>query len=101
MNAIALTEGELALVRAILQEHLPPDVKVSVFGSRAGGRVKPFSDIDLLLEGPAPLSLSQLGTLADAFDESLLPYKVDLVDRRSVDDRFGAIVDATKVPLPR
>ncbi|VWX53480.1 nucleotidyltransferase family protein [Novosphingobium sp. 9U] len=100
MIPIALEQADLDLVRSILRAHLPEDVTVCVFGSRAGGRVKPFSDIDLLLEGPAPLSLSQLGTLADAFDESLLPYKVDLVDRRSVDEGFGAIVDATKVPLP-
>lgn len=84
-----------------MRAHLPDDVMVTVFGSRAGGRVKPFSDLDLVLEGPARLSLSLLGTLADAFDESLLPFKVDLVDRLSVSESFGAIVDATKVPLPR
>ncbi|MBB4857284.1 putative nucleotidyltransferase [Novosphingobium chloroacetimidivorans] len=99
MTPIALGDADLDLVRSILRAHLPGDVQVAVFGSRAGGRVKPFSDLDLVLEGPGPLSLSLLGTLADAFDESLLPIKVDLVDRLSVDESFGAIVDATKVPL--
>lgn len=42
-----------------------------------------------------------ISLLADAFDESLLRYKVDLVDRLGVSDAFGAIVDATKVPLLR
>jgi predicted nucleotidyltransferase len=100
MTAIALDDAELAQVRSILRTCLPTDVEVAVFGSRAGGRVKRFSDLDLVLEGPAPLPLSLLGKLADAFDESLLPFKVDLIDRRSVSDTFGGIVDATKRPLP-
>lgn len=100
MTTITLSDTELAQIRSILLAHLPHDVEVAVFGSRAGGRVKRFSDLDLVLEGPEPLSRSLLGTLADAFDESLLPFKVDLIDRRAVSDDFGAIVDATKRPLP-
>lgn len=100
MSEIALEDAELAQVRSILRAHLPEDVAVAVFGSRAGGRVKRFSDLDLVLEGPAPLPLSLLAMLAEAFDESLLPFKVDLVDRRAVGESFGAIVDATKRPLP-
>lgn len=100
MSAIALEDAELAQVRSILRAHLPEDVAVAVFGSRAGGQVKRFSDLDLVLEGPAPLPFSLLGMLAEAFDESLLPFKVDLVDRRAVGESFGAIVDATKRPLP-
>lgn len=100
MTTIALSDTELAQVWSILRAHLPQTVDVAVFGSRAGGRVKKFSDLDLVLEGPEPLPWSLLGTLADAFDESLLPFKVDLIDRRAVSDEFGAIVDATKRPLP-
>lgn len=100
MSEIALEDAELAQVRSILRAHLPEDVAVAVFGSRAGGQVKRFSDLDLVLEGPAPLPLSLLGMLAEAFDESLLPFKVDLVDRRALSESFGAIVDATKRPLP-
>ena len=97
---VTLSDTELAQVRSILFCHLPQDVEVAVFGSRAGGRAKKFSDLDLVLEGPQPLPWSLLATLADAFDESLLPFKVDLIDRRNVSDEFGAIVDATKHPLP-
>ena len=99
MNEIALKDAEVAQVRSILAAHLPSNVRVAVFGSRAGGRVKPYSDLDLVLEGPEPLPLALLGMLADAFDESLLPFKVDLIDRLSVHDDSGAIVDATKRPL--
>lgn len=96
---LALTAGELAQVCAILADHLPPGVRVGVFGSRAGGTPKPFSDLDLVLESEAPLPLPLLAELAEAFDESALPWKVDLVDRRAVTDAFGAIIDASRVPL--
>lgn len=96
---LALAEAELAQVRAILRAHLPPGVQAAVFGSRAGGRPKPWSDLDLVLEGDAPLPLSLIAALAEAFDESALPWKVDLVDRRTVSAAFGAIIDAARVAL--
>lgn len=98
-EAIRLTEIEMAEVRSILGRFLPPDVKVFVFGSRAHGRLKPWSDLDLSLEGTEPLSWSILADLAEAFDESRLPWKVDLVDHASVSPQFGEIVDAKKLPL--
>lgn len=95
-----LSDTELAEVGAILARHLPRHVKVFVFGSRAGGTVKPWSDLDLLLDGGSPLPFEWLGGLAEDFDESRLPWKVDLVDRRTISAEFGRIVDAGKVPFP-
>lgn len=42
-----------------------------------------------------------MADLPEAFDASLLPFKVDLVDRHSLSNEFAAIVDATSKPLPR
>lgn len=97
---VHLDASELATVKRILAEHLPAGVRAVVFGSRAGGKPKPWSDLDLSLEGPAPLPLELLARLAEAFDESPLPWKVDLVDRRAVSDAFGRIIDITKIALP-
>lgn len=99
-RAIVLAPAELAEVRAILARHLPDSVKVWVFGSRAGGNPKPWSDLDLVLEGSDVLPLSLLAELAEAFDESALPWKVDLVDRRTVTPQFRAIIDRDAPPLP-
>lgn len=96
---LALTAPELATVRAILAAHLPPGTTAAVFGSRARGTAKPWSDLDLALEGPSPLPLATLAALAEAFDESDLPWKVDLVDRATTTPAFGAIIDADKVSL--
>ena len=97
----ALTEGQLAEVRAILDAHLPGQVSASVFGSRAGGTPKPWSDLDLVLHGPAALPLSVLAALAEAFDESALPWKVDIVDRHAVSDDFAKIIDGAPKAMLR
>ena len=82
-----LPQHELELVRAILKEHLPGKA-VWVFGSRAtGGRMlKRFSDLDLAVEGK--LTWQESAGLTDAFEESLLPIKVDLVELGLVDAEF-------------
>lgn len=96
---LALSEQELRTVRLILRRHLSSRFKVYAFGSRAGGRVKPWSDLDLSIEGDAPVPLATLGALTDDFDESDLIWKVDLVDRATVGEAFGKIIDANKLPL--
>ena len=98
-KAILLNPEERRIVRAILSLHLPPGTQVFVFGSRAGGRTKPLSDLDLSIDAAQPLPMATLAGLADAFDESSLPWKVDLVDRASVSEAFGKIIDAAKLPF--
>ena len=100
--ALALKPSDERIVRAILTQHLPPGTRVFVFGSRAGLSPKPpktMSDLDLSLEASCPLPLAILARLAEEFDESPLPWKVDLVDRASVSEAFGKIIDAAKLPL--
>jgi predicted nucleotidyltransferase len=99
-KTLALTPAELAQVCSILSAHLPAGVRVSVFGSRAGGTPKPWSDLDLALTGGGPIPLALLAEMVEAFDESALPWKVDLVDRGTVSADFGAIIDANAVNLP-
>ena len=95
----ALTDMEKATVIEILHAHLPAETHVHVFGSRATGQCKPWSDLDLAIEATAHLSLSTLASLAEAFDESSLPWKVDPVDRRAVNEEFGRLIDLHKVSL--
>ena len=52
---------------------------VWVFGSRAVGAHKPFSDIDLLFETESPLPLGFISGIRDDLENSRLPIKVDLV----------------------
>jgi predicted nucleotidyltransferase len=79
MLTLASTPAELAIVIAILGLHVPQR-DVWAFGSRVQGSTKAFSDLDLVILGEQPLPLATMAELAQAFIESDLPYKVDIVD---------------------
>lgn len=96
---LKLSRVELAEVKAILRAHLPRGVRVCVFGSRAGGVPKPWSDLDLALDAGKPLPLAVIAELAEAFDGSALPWKVDLLDRNVASDAFVKIIDGGTLPL--
>lgn len=51
--------------------------RVILYGSRAKGNYKPFSDIDLTIVGPK-LSHADRNEIAREIDDLLLPYEVDL-----------------------
>ncbi len=73
-----LTSDELRQVRTILATHLAGR-EVRAFGSRAAGRAKPHSDLDLVAMGDEPLAdLTRAELLAD-FDDSDLPFRVDIL----------------------
>ncbi len=85
------------IVRAILARHVPPGVSVAAFGSRATGKARRHSDLDLALQGEGPLPPSLLADLAEAFDESDLPWKVDLIDWAAATEGFRQIVDQDRM----
>ena len=97
---INLAPEHRRLVLAILRAHLPAEASAWVFGSRVTGRARRYSDLDLAIDAGRPLSLDELAVLAEAFRESDLPYRVDVVDWRGIDDRFRRIVDAERTALP-
>jgi len=74
-----LSAVQRQLVREIVQR-VVPGAEVRVFGSRATGRARPFSDLDLLFLEPPRLSWQQRADLADAFEASELPFRVDVVE---------------------
>ncbi len=88
---LQLTEKDQALVDAILKKHIPRR-HVVVFGSRTTPMVKPHSDLDLCILGKTPLSLYQLAQLRDAFAESALPMRVDIVDWAVATPEFKNII---------
>ena len=91
MPTIDVPAAALTAVIGILARHVP-DREIRVMGSRVGGRAKPFSDLDLVVMGDEPLDLRTLGQLRDAFDESNLPFVVDIVEWASASDAFRRII---------
>ena len=98
-NPVDIRPDHLDIVHGILREHLPVGVKVWVFGSRANWTTKDSSDLDIALEGEGKLSHKLLGQLEDAFEDSSLPYTVDVVDLNRIGDSFKRIVESQRAPL--
>ena len=90
----------LKTVQAILRRHIP-DREIRAFGSRVSGKVKPFSDLDLAVMGNEPLPALLLADLKEAFSESDLPFKVDIVDWAETKENFRSIIQAAYVVVQR
>ena len=86
------------LISQILQNHAPA-YEVWAFGSRARFQAKPFSDLDLAIISNQPLPLVLHTTLTNAFAESNLPFRVDLVDWATTNNAFRQIIAQDKVVI--
>lgn len=89
---IDLTASQLDEVRAILVRHAP-DCVVWAFGSRVTGKAKPYSDLDLAIRSrDGLLGFERLAMLREAFAESTLPIRVDVVDWHSLPPSIQGII---------
>lgn len=70
-----LSEGQRCAIVGVFAEFAEVQ-KAILYGSRALGRYRPGSDIDLTLVGP--LDLQTLNRISLALDDLLLPYVIDL-----------------------
>jgi type I restriction enzyme S subunit len=86
------------LVRDILRRHAD-GIEVWAFGSRTKGTAKPYSDLDLALISERPVDLARSAALADAFSESDLPWRVDIVDWATTDDAFRRIIERDRMVI--
>ena len=87
------------LVLTILRAHLPDGAEAWVFGSRATSRAHRYSDLDLAIDAGRSLTLDERARLAEAFCDSDLPYRVDLVDWHGIDDRFRKLIANQRIGL--
>ena len=90
-TSLQLAPAHLMMVQAILADHLP-QARVLAFGSRAAGTPRKYSDLDLAIIQPEPLSLHTISRLKIAFEDSDLPICVDVVDWNQADTEFKAMV---------
>ena len=97
---IDIRADHLRIVHDVLARHLPDGVRVWVFGSRATWATKDSSDLDLALEGDTQVPARSLAALESAFEDSDLPYAVDVVDVNRIGRRFRRIVEQQRVRLP-
>lgn len=98
-NSFGLTTRDMKTIQNILKKY-PIVKKVNVFGSRAKGNFKKGSDIDLAIMNES-VSEDVILKLITDFEESSLPYRVDIVNYPTLTDstlkehidRVGKLID--------
>ena len=88
---VDLNPAHLAIVEHILAEHVP-EYEVRAFGSRATWNAKDHSDLDLVVVGGEPLPNRTLASLKEAFEESRLPMRVDVIDWNAITEGFRELI---------
>lgn len=77
---------DLELVRRIIRAHLADKgVRVQLFGSRARGDARTWSDIDIAVQAEPVLPAGILSSLREALEESSCLLNVDVVDWNDAD----------------
>ncbi len=80
----------------ILQSHLA-DVPVCAFGSRVKGTARAYSDLDLAIM--EVVSSKKISQLRRDFEESRLPFPVDVLEWPKISPSFQQAISADLVPL--
>lgn len=96
-----ISPADLATVWRILHDVLPKDTAVWVFGSRAKWTTGRASDLDLAVDAGRPLTRREEAGLSDQFEQSDIPYKVDVVDWHGISSSFRRAIEKDRVPLPK
>ena len=90
---IQVSEKEREIIDGIISQ-LASDCDVLIFGSRYHGKAWEYSDLDLAFAGEEKLGFDRCFLLKDAFSESDLPFRVDVLDYHAISPEFRAIIDS-------
>lgn len=76
-------------IKRIVFKHLSlKKYKIFVYGSRATGRARKWSDYDIGVMGKEEAPQTVLASLSEELENSNIPVNVDVVDFHHVSDRF-------------
>ena len=95
------------MVLALVERHLP-GTRVWAYGSRVRGTTRRKSDLDLVVFA-APEQWVEVGDLREAFEESDLPFRVDLFVwddlpesfRERIRNEYAVLAEASGARGPR
>ncbi len=91
-DSVDLNPNHLATVKDILAEHVP-ECEVRAFGSRTTWTARDYSDLDLAVVGERPVDWRTLSRLKEAFEESNLPMRVDVLDWHAISESFREVIE--------
>ena len=100
MVSFGLTPAQYSLLDELVIVPLKRyGARVFIFGSRATGKQKKFSDVDILFESKSKILIADLGAIKSAIEDSDFPFKVDLVNRAEMADSYLKSADLEKIEV--
>ena len=96
-TAVDIRPHDREILYSLLSQYLP-DTTVWAYGSRATGNALPWSDLDLVVFTKANQK-HQLSLLKEAFEESNLSFRIDLLEWDWLPDDFKANIEASHAVL--
>lgn len=94
---IDITAEQRKTLLALLRQHLP-GTTAWVYGSRVKWTARPESDLDLVVFA-TPAQEHRVSDLRDAFEESSLPFRVDLFAWDGIPEQFRERIEREHVVL--
>ena len=75
------------------------DVEIYIFGSRVQGKSYKYSDVDIAIKGEKKLDITKIITLKSKFHDSDFPYKIDIIDLNTIDNKFKNIIQKGMIQI--
>jgi len=89
---IDVSPNHLDIVLTILAKYVP-ECEVRVYGSRHTGTAKRYSDLDIALVGHEKLDWRVMAAIKEVFQESELPFRVDILDWYNTSAEFRKVIE--------
>lgn len=94
---IDMTDDQHALILDLIKKYLP-NITVWAYGSRVKRTARPYSDLDMVVFA-TPEKKRQVSDLREAYEESNLPFRVDVLVWDEVPESFRRNIKATHAVL--
>lgn len=94
-----LEDRHLDFIKETLKKYIPnSDAKFYIFGSRARGKYREYSDIDIAIDS-FDLTPTIKSKLELEFENSTFPYEVDIVDLNTIKENFKNLIEEDLILL--
>ena len=91
-----ITLKEYNIIKTILEQY-KNKYEFYFYGSRVRGNFRPLSDLDILVKSKNNIDLNDIDNLKNFFDESTLPYIVNL--SYELDEDFYKLIEKDLVKI--
>ncbi len=94
---IDLEDKYIVFIKEIISKYLI-DYELYLYGSRAKGLARKYSDVDLAISSPM-LTQEIKSKIEFDLENSTFPYKIDLADLNNITEQFKKLIESSLVKL--